>query len=155
MNNNKTSRSFRIIMIEIILMLAVLSVMSVIIVKMFLSANRMMNEARDYSKAIIKTEYIAEHLKGSSSFEEALINLGMEKTTDKDISVYHEYYGHDWEKTSEPDKFIITVHLDYTEGSTGKLEKAVITTSMVKNQNDSDDKPDSICELNVSKFIHN
>jgi hypothetical protein len=151
---NKTSRSFRIIIIEFILMLGVFTVMSVIIVKMFLSADHMSREALDYSKAVIKSESIAERLKGSTSFEAVLTDLGMIKAVDGDKTFYYGYYGRDWERSQETGMYEITVYLENIAGSNGHMEKAEIITARVKERTGSQDELNDLCRLNVSKYIH-
>lgn len=155
MNSYKASRSFRIVMIEFVLMLGIFAIIGVIIVKMFLSADAMSKEAEDYSKAVIKTESIAERLKGSSSFQEVLDELGMEKISDPDQLLYRTYYGRDWEPSDETGVYEIVIRLEYVPGSSGHLEQAEITSTRVKGRKIGKETSVSLCRLSVSKFVPN
>ncbi len=152
MEIEKTSRTFRIVMIEFVLMLGVFAAMSVIIVRIFLSADHMSRRALDYSKAVIEAENIAERLKGSTSFEAALADMGMEKTTDEGTGFYRGYYEQDWEQSDDTGIYEITVYLERVAGRAGHLEKARITASRVKERIGSEEDLHSLCRLSVSKF---
>ncbi len=142
-------------MIEFILMFGVFAVMSVIIAKMFLSADHMSKEALGYSQAVIRAENIAEGLKGSESFEAALVELGMEKVEDGDRSLYRGYYGRDWKPAKDQGVYEITVDVGRTFGSLGHLEKAEIVATRAKKRAGGDEAAGILCSLSVSKFIYN
>ncbi|HHV13539.1 MAG TPA: hypothetical protein GXX75_25065 [Clostridiales bacterium] len=155
MDIDRSSRSFRIVMIECILMFGVFAVMSVVIAKMFLSADHMSKEAVSYSQAVIRAENIAERLKGSDSFETVLVELGMKKVVEGDRNLYQGYYGRDWEPAKDRGMYEITVDVEKTSGSLGNLEKAEIVAARVKKPAGGGEAAGILCSLNVSKFIYN
>ena len=74
------SRSAKMPMLEIIITIGIFAVVSVFILELFLSANTLQSRAKDKSKAIVLAESIAETVKSSKTFEEAVKELDLKQT---------------------------------------------------------------------------
>lgn len=109
------SRSAKMPMLEIIITIGIFAVVSVFILELFLSANTLQSRAKDKSKAIVLAESIAETVKSSTTFEEAVKELDLEQTVggvtwQKDGS--HQVNLMDTSETNEDTLIVYTGHFD-------------------------------------------
>lgn len=125
------SRSAKMPMLEIIITIGIFAVVSVFILELFLSANTLQSRAKDKSKAIVLAESIAETVKSSKTFEEAVKELDLKQTvgkvaqqkdgslqvniTDKSndtkdtMIVYTGHFDENWKTTKEEDTYSVIV----------------------------------------------
>lgn len=155
MENDETSRSFRITMIEIIIIIGIFSIISVFILQMFMAADSLQKKAVNTSKALIQVESVAEVLKGSDSFETALLGLGMSEETDENQMYYVMYFNDEWKQVQEAKAHAIQVVISTKTAEAGKMEIAAITALDVKDNKDETDIVKSWCNITVEKYCKN
>lgn len=122
MENGGKTRSLRMSLIEISIMIAVFAVISVFLLQMYVAADSLQGTSVHISKAMVHAESVAETLKGSGSFEDAISTLGMQKTQDE-LS-YVLQYDKQWNPVSEDGSFLIIVDAALEEGSSGMMLNA-------------------------------
>lgn len=136
---DRNTRSFRIPMIELVIIISVFAIISVFIMQLFLFANSLQKDAVSTRKALIMSESIGEMLKASSSFEQALIEYGLERKADEDNrKCYILYFDKNWMEVEQEGLYAIEVKIETEKKETGFMETADITAYKVK-QNDTDE----------------
>lgn len=88
--SNEKTKSFRMPLLEIVIVVAVFAVVSVFIMKLYMSADRLQRESENVSRAVIEVQNTAELIRGAETFEEALTVTGLEKVSD--ITEYAETF---------------------------------------------------------------
>lgn len=90
MDNNGKTKSFRMPLLEIVIVVAVFAIVSVFIMKLYMSADRLQRESENVSRAVIEVQNTAELIKGAGTLDEALKATGLRKAGD--ISEYGETF---------------------------------------------------------------
>ncbi|MDD5936962.1 MAG: hypothetical protein PUC65_15600 [Clostridiales bacterium] len=148
---NEQNRSFRLPMIELVLIIGIFAIISVFLVRMFMGTNRLQKEATDLSCAVIKAESIAEEIKNTASVGEAATQLGM-ISYDNTSQNFCMYYDKDWNQTLSPSVNIIVVTSTITRGETGRMVNANIAAYSCSNVEDTA-KKDALVKLNTKKWV--
>lgn len=141
MGRNQQSRSAKMPMIELVVMIGIFAIISIFLLEMFLAANALQCKAKDEGKAIMLAESIAETVKSAESFESAVETAGLIETScvlkenedgtyqisqlgEKDASgekteMYMLHYNEDWELTEDEDTYSLMV-LPFTDEEQGQ-----------------------------------
>lgn len=140
MGRNQQSRSAKMPMIELVVMIGIFAIISVFLLEMFLAANALQCKAKDEGKAIMLAESVAETIKSADSFESAveamelvstscvleknengtyqISQLGEENASGEKTELYMLHYNEQWEATEEADTYSLML-LPYTEVEQG------------------------------------
>lgn len=118
MKKIKEFRSSGMPLLEVIIAIGMFSVISVFILQLFLSADTMEAKARDISKAVILAENAAEAVRGSASFEDAAVRIGLRKEREAD-AWYAAYYDSDWNPAEEKAAYCLAVVPSMTAEAAG------------------------------------
>ena len=120
--NNKT---FRLTMLELVIVIGIFTILSILIVQMFVGTNRLQNQAVDLSKAMITVESLAEEMKQVASINE-VEELYSLTELEREPYGYVIYYDRNWERTSEEDTNIIIIHASEEIKDSGRMITADI-----------------------------
>ena len=143
--------SFRIPMIELVIVIGVFAVISIFLVRMFLGTNRLMNHATDISHAVISAESVAEQIKNTASIGETANLLHMVAYDNTSLN-YCIYYDKDWNQTVEPSEHIIIVTSSIEKKTSGRMVKAVIQAYACSTVTDSIDA-EPLVELTTNRWV--
>lgn len=151
-NENDKSRSFRMPMIELILVIGIFAVISVFIVQMYMGTNRIQNKATDISKAMIQAETVTEQIKHSASIGETAKVLGM-VAFDNTAHNYCIYFDNNWKQTSSPSENIILVTSTVEKKENGRMVSAQITAYACADV-ESTTNSQALVELTAKKWVN-
>lgn len=152
MNVEKKRNSFRLPMIEIIIILGTFVLVSVLIMKMFVATERIRTKAENISRAVLETESIAEILKGrevTSELFDALSAAKLEKTE----NTYIIYYDNEWNDAAvEESNYIIVIeHID-EQREFGGMDTYYVTAYDSEYKEVLEGKNQALCNLVVKKI---
>lgn len=132
MKKNRVGKSISMPMLEMVITVGLFTIISVIILHMFLAANRIQTDALEISKAVIKAERIAEGIKGQDTIEEAEILLKMQKIN---VNANIIYYNNEWKQVDNKDIYYAEINRELIENNFGTISK--YTISFYKNMNNN------------------
>lgn len=156
METEKKQNSFRLPMIEMVIILGVFAVISVLIVRMFVSTDRMSTKALNISRAVIETESIAETLKGREVSEALFRDIGAveAKNTDDTYFIYYDKY---WnvlkEEVKSEAKNVIVIHFTESISEYGDMNTYQITAYESEDGEQINESDEPLCDLTVKKLI--
>lgn len=151
MKKIKEFRSPGMPLLEIMIVIGMFSVISVFILQLFLSADTMKEKARDTSKAVILAENAAEAVKGSASFEEAAVRIGIKKEREAD-AWYAAYYDSDWKPAEEKDIYCLAVVPSMTAEAAGTTIYADIYVYRLKGYLFDSGAQRELCHLTTVRY---
>lgn len=149
---NDKSDSFRMPMIELILVIGIFAVISVFIVQMYMGTSRLQHKATDISKAMLQAETVAEQIKHSASIGETARVLGM-IAYDSSAYNYCIYYDNDWKQTTSPSDNIILVTSTVEKKMNGRMVIAQIAAYACSDI-ESTNKNEALVELTAKKWVN-
>jgi type II secretory pathway pseudopilin PulG len=144
--------SFRMPMIELILVIGIFAVISVFLVQMFMGTNRLQSKATDISKALIQAETVAEQIKNSASIGETAKVFGM-TSYDNSAFNYCIYYDNDWKQTKDPSNNIVLVTSSIEKKENGRMVSAEIVAYACKDVKSTKDR-EALVELTAKKWVN-
>ncbi len=122
------SRKLNMPMLEIVITLGILTIVSVLLMKLFLGANSLETKAKDISKACILVQSTGETIKAASSLETAVKDLGLENPERMgDTDVYKLYYDSKWQEVKAPRSYTMSISITKTEYGQNQMITAEIT----------------------------
>ncbi len=145
--------SIRMPMIELVIVIGIFVVISVFLVRMFMGTYRLQNNATDLSRAVIKAETIAEHIKNTASIGEAATQLEMDSYDSTSLN-YCIYYDDSWNQTKTPSVNIIVITSTITKGETGRMVSANIAAYTCKDVEATANKS-ALVKLTTKKWVSN
>lgn len=151
MEAEKKQNSFRLPMIEIVIILGVFAVISVLIAKMFVSTDQIRSKAENISRAVLETESIAEILKGRDVSKTLFEEIGAKESQNTD-STYFIYYDKFWNTVKEDAKNVIIIHYTETDDEYGGMITYQISAYTAKNDEEFDESEKPLCDLIVKKL---
>lgn len=145
------SHSFRMPMIELVIVIGIFAVISIFLVQMFMGTNRLLNHATNISHAVICAESIAEQIKNTASIGETANQLHM-VSYDNTSQNYCIYYDEEWNQTAEPSDHIIIVTSSVEKKTSGRMVNAVIRAYACSTVIDSKDS-EPLVELIAKRWV--
>lgn len=121
------SSSFRMPMVELIIIIGTFVIISALLVKLYMGTNNLQKKAQNLSKATIQAEMLAETFKNSADITDTCI-----------------YFDQDWNETLEPSKHKIMVCTDMKETQSGRMVTAQIAAY---------DSTKMLISIDVKKFV--
>lgn len=101
-------------MLEIVISVGIFTIISVFLLKMFISANTLEENAKILTKAVLSSETIAETIKGEKNLEKAMNELAFNKEKDGTYKgIYNEI-------------FTVVISTAFTDNNVGTLMDGVI-----------------------------
>jgi hypothetical protein len=158
MENDVTSRSFRISFIEMVIVIGVFALISILVFRLFLAADSLQKDAVNTSEALIKAETIAEVLKGSNSFEDELLELGLSKETisiEQESLTFQMYFNQEWEPVQTIGEHVLQVTISTQATNAGNMEIAEIIVFEEMDLHHEIDIINEWCNLTVKKYHPN
>lgn len=101
-------------MLEIVISVGIFTIISVFLLKMFISANTLEENAKILTKAVLSSETIAETIKGEKNLEKAMNELAFNKEED---GTYKGTYN---------ELFTVVISAGFTDNNVGTLMNGVI-----------------------------
>lgn len=101
-------------MLEIVISVGIFTIISVFLLKMFISANTLEEDAKILTKAVLSSETIAETIKAEKNFEQAMSGLEFEK---EENGTYKGAYN---------EIFTVVISGAFTDNNAGTLMTVVI-----------------------------
>ena len=143
--------SFRMPMIELILVIGIFAVISVFLVQMFMGTSRLQDKANDISRALIQAQTIAEQIKNSASIGETAKLLEMDNFDNSSLH-YCIYYDSNWNQTKSPSTNIILITSSVDKMENGRLVSAIIKAYACRDVESTKEK-EALVELTASKWV--
>lgn len=138
--------SFNMPMVELILVIGIFTIVSVLLLRMYFSANHLQKEAADFSRAVILAESIAEEIKAAESIKEAA--KGHPSFQMQEDGTYLISYDKDFKETTEKKaNYEICIIETKIQTKTGSLNRVQILAYQI-----SKGKEEPLVELFVSNF---
>lgn len=151
MNVEKNRNSFRLPMIEIIIIVGTFAVISVLIMKMFVATERMRTKAEDISRAVLEAESIAETLKGREVTSELFDELSATKSEITE-NTYIIYYDSEWnDVVNESNHFIVIEYID-EQREFGGMDTFYVTAYDSDYKEVLEENNQALCNLVVKKM---
>lgn len=132
------AHSFRMPMIELILVIGIFAVISIFLVQMFMGTYRLQNKANNVSRAMIQAETIAEQIKNNASIGETAKIFNM-VSYDNTSTNYCIYYDSEWNQTTDPSDNIIVVMSWVDKNEKGRMVNATIKAYDCRSVDDIND----------------
>ncbi len=132
MNNEAKNRSFRMPLIEIIIVVAVFVVISVLLLRLYVAADSLQGSAENISRAGILAQSTAEVVKNSDSIDDIVEAL---KLTKSDNGAY----------TYTDKGIVIEIEFDEDNMTAGKMLTAQIKAFS--------DRQDLLCDISVKNYL--
>lgn len=151
MNVEKKQNSFRLPMIEMIIILGTFVVVSVLIMKMFVATERIRTKAENISRAVLETESIAEILKGREVTSELFDELSAAKI-EKTENTYIIYYDSEWNDVVEESNHIIVIEHTDEQREFGGMDTFYVTAYDSDNMEALEENNEALCNLVVKKM---
>lgn len=146
------SHSFRMPMIELILVIGIFAVISVFLVQMFMGTSRLQDKANDISRALIQAQTIVEQIKNSASIGETAKILEMDNFDNSSFN-YCIYYDSKWNQTKSPSANIIIITSSVDKKENGRLVSAVIKAYDCRDVEGTKDT-EALVELTARKWVN-
>lgn len=150
MNVEKKQNSFRLPMIEMIIILGTFVVVSVLIMKMFVATERIRTKAENISRAVLETESIAEILKGREVTSELFDELSAAKI-EKTENTYIIYYDSEWNDVVEESNHIIVIEHTDEQREFGGMDTFYVTAYDSGYMEALEENNEALCNLVVKK----
>lgn len=144
MNREIRKSEFRLPMIEIVIVIGVFAVLSVFLLRMFVTADRLSSDAENIGTAVVHAQSAAERIKGGENPETVLSDLGLSRdgATDRGAeAVYSGFYDRDWKPVREAGAFEMRIQMSVSE--TNVLTALITVTDSGKKE---------LCSLSVKKY---
>lgn len=138
MDREVRKSEFRLPMIEIVIVVGIFAVLSVFLLRMFVTADRLSSDAENIGKAVVRAQAAAETVKGSPDPEEALKNLGLQKNG---AASYSGHFDENWESIQDGGMFQMSVLLSVSDEN---VLSAKITVT--------DSRQEELCSLTVKRY---
>ena len=106
MEKNLPSKSAKMPMLELILMIGVFAIISTFLLEMFLVANTLQEKAKDRGKAVLLSETIAETIKGSDNLEQGIQAMKL-KSLDGQGTGYGMYLDKKWNAVEQESAYLV------------------------------------------------
>lgn len=142
MEKHGRTRALRMSLMELSIMISIFAVVSVLLTRMYVEADRLQGNATQISKSIVLCETVAEAIKGSEALEPTMSNLGFQMTEDK--AAYQIQYDKEWNVSLESNAFQLRVNPVLEERGSGKMLTAVISATTKAGE--------ELCTLTVKRF---
>lgn len=153
MDDNKQN-SFRMPMIEMIIIIGIFAIISVLIVRMFISTDHLQGKAVNVSRSVMEAESIAEYIKGSDSSSNIWEELGAEKLEETQDS-YVIYYDREWNKVEKDASNIIVIHTFEEIDEYGSMSTYQILAYDKESLSMITEQDIALCELTVKNYQNN
>lgn len=153
MEKYSPSKSAKMPMLELILMIGVFAIISTFLLEMFLAANTLQERAKDCGKAVLLSETIAETIKGADGLEQGITTLGLEKLDSQSaLESYGMYLDKNWEIVTKEGTYF--VWLRPVEEQQQNLETYEVGVECIKGYHSlfSDTSKEEIYRLTFSKY---
>lgn len=124
---DKGNHSFRVSMVELILVIGIFTIVSVFLVKIFLETEKIQQKALNISKATIQAEFVAEKYKNSGSIMELVeqLNLIPSETNEGE---YYMYFDTDWNQINDSsNRQLFVKEINNKTTSSGNLKECNIS----------------------------
>ncbi len=161
--NEEKSHSFRGPLMELVIIIGVFAIVSVYILRMFMTADRLQGTAVNTSKGTIRAESAAEVIKcAEGSTEEELTTyitnqLGLSTWENNSGKMYVKGYTGDWKETDDQAEYYMVVTLSYDRNTEhGIMINGIVTIlKPLKSQKNEIllTEGKTYCSLNVKHFV--
>ena len=151
MKADKKQITFRMPMIELLIIVGVFAIVSVLIVRMFISTDRLQAKAVNISSSVMEVESIAELLKGSKSSEDLFQQIGA-KQVDGMQNSYIIYYDKEWNQSKENIYNIILIEHVQESIVSGVLDTYQVIAYDKKNIESVKENEIALCDITVKKY---
>lgn len=151
MEDEKKFNAFRIPMIELMTIIGIFSVVSVLIVQMFLSTDKMQARAINISRGVLEAESLAESIKGSDD-SNILQILGAKVWEGKENS-YTLFYDKEWNPVDVENSNLIIIEYESVLDDIGTLDTYRIIAYAEGKPENIDESDNALCNLIVKKYI--
>ncbi len=119
MNRKFTSRHGAV-MTEPIIVIGFFAIISVFLLRMFASTEKVRSDADEISKAVIRAESAAEWAMASDNDEE-IMDFGFQELTVNGVKHLVMYYDKNWRETPRPEKYMMTLNVTEEERPEGTM----------------------------------
>lgn len=133
MEENGNSNRARLPLIETVIIVAIFAVVSVVLLNMYVAADRLQGESIAKSRAVITLENVAEELKQSVRAGDIERDGTLKAMTDSGGAYLYRSFDENW-KAAENGCYKVSVTTTVTEGRAGKL---VLFNICAKDREDS------------------
>ncbi len=147
--NKRFSSRHGAVMTEPVIAVAFFAIISVFLLKMFASTEKMRSSAEDTSKAVIRAESVMESVLASERGDGLYKNLGFHNVNADGRTFLVKYYDKDWNECEEVGKYMITMVVTDEETGNGKIERYDVNVSKVNLF----DKSGELFSLSTKKYI--
>ena len=106
-------------MAEPIIVLSFFAIISVFLLRMFASTEKVRSGAEKMSKAVIRAESVIEYVLGSSEANGDPESIGFQMANDG--RGYIKYYDKNWEETQTAGKYVMTLEVESEKTAAGEM----------------------------------
>ena len=150
MGSEKKHSTFRLPMVEMIIIIGIFSVVSLLIVKMFVSTDKLQAKAVNISRAVMEAESLAELIKGSKATD-ILQDIGARQL--EDHNGYVLFYDKEWNQVEEENSNLIMIEYEAIPDDYGTLDTYQIIAYAQESYDFLDENV--LCDLIVKKYRSN
>lgn len=110
-----------IAMLEMVITIGVFAIISTFLLKMFMAANEIGQDATQLSKAMITSESALEYLKNCRTPEEGWEGLKMPEVAEEERTVRVAYFDTDWERSEAVSAYTLKIYESQSRQEYGTL----------------------------------
>ena len=126
-------------MAEPVIVITFFAIISVFLLRMFASTEKVRSSAEETSKSVIRAESVMEYALASDAEDGDLKTLGFREASDDTGKYLVKYYDSKWEETSSDGKYTMKVFVNSERKENGKLVSYIIYMLETENNGDKRD----------------
>ncbi len=132
------------VMVEPIIVLSFFAIISVFLLRMFASTEKVRSGAEKMSKAVIRAESAMEYVLGSAKMNGTPESIGFLNTNDGNAFV--KYFDKNWEETQNDGAYAMTLEVEKEKTAAGEMLNYRVSITEVGNEKE-------IYELKAKKYM--
>ncbi len=148
MKKNYTSRHGAL-MAEPVIAISFFAIISIFLLRIFASTEKIRNNADETSKAVVRAESVMEYMLAGEEAEAELEKIGFKNINANGRKYLVRYYDKNWAETDDVGKYMMTVFKESEETESGRLEKYELHVSKVNDFENSGE----IYSLSTKKYL--
>ncbi|MCR5585206.1 MAG: hypothetical protein K6F63_07230 [Lachnospiraceae bacterium] len=148
MNKKFTSRHGAVMM-EPVIAISFFAIISVFLLRMFASTEKIRSSADEVSKAVIRAEAAMEYMLAGEDTAEDLERSGFGKLSADGREYMVKYYDKDWRETEKVGKYMMTIFTEDEKVGSGKFINYELRVSKVNEFENSGE----IYSLSAKKYV--
>ena len=137
------------VMVEPVIVITFFAVISVFLLRMFASTEKLRSGAEEMSKSVIRAESVMEYVLATGNAEEDLDALGFTETKDDTGTYLVKYFDKDWQETDRPERYTMKVYVNSAERGNGTLVNYIVHVLKTDNTGNSVD----LITLSTKKYL--